>query len=396
MKHPNQIPDRFLETSLWTLHKKGDRREASNYRPISIPHPIYRLITKIKKDELLYKLDHMIGHYQHGFRPGRTCGTGIFQVRRFRSKYKNPISLMLDVKKAFDSVSHTHLLKVLADLVDEDTYQLIKRLYINGTTGHILGTNRWYNQKCGVRQGYPLSPILFDIYLDSALKKVKVENNELMISFADDISLHGANMGAIKKLLKKVTTELEKIGLTIDPLKSEAVGKTENNQTHIKVGDKEVKLKNSGRLLGQYIGVTKQHCTKTPLEDLKEQIDILNQLPLTFLERVRVCNMVLIPKIVYRLETIEPNDTIIKQVDMMMKKFVKGVKGLMVGQADKTLYSKRGGLGLELMSVRWKSAYLLVCEKSIKLYPQQYDDSFLKGYKAIAKSVGVEVYNNQI
>jgi len=269
MKHPDQIPNRFLETSLWTLHKKGDRRKASNYRPISIPHPIYRIITKLKKDEVLYRLDKQIGQYQHGFRPSRTCGTGIFQVRRFRSKFKNPISLMLDVKKAFDSIPHTHLLKVLANLVDDETYQLVKRLYSNGTKGHILGTNKWYTQTCGVRQGCQLSPILFDVSLDSALKNVKLEKTELMVSFADDISLHGANMAATKKLLKKVTIELEKIGLTTDPQKSEAVGRTEHH-THIRVGEKDVPLQNSGRLLGQYIGTTTQHCTKVPLEELRE------------------------------------------------------------------------------------------------------------------------------
>ena len=76
--------------------------------------------------------------------------------------------LFLDIRKAYDSVNHTTLLTILSHLgMDNATIHYINKLYSNSTVA--LKWNGIDNQtisvKKGLRQGCPLSPILFLLYI---------------------------------------------------------------------------------------------------------------------------------------------------------------------------------------------------------------------------------------
>ena len=74
------LADEWKLANIVPVHKKGDKSEVVNYRPISL----LCIVSKILERCVLYKLsDHLIGlinSQQHGFIPGRSCTTQLVEV----------------------------------------------------------------------------------------------------------------------------------------------------------------------------------------------------------------------------------------------------------------------------------------------------------------------------
>ena len=88
-------------------------------------------------------------------------------------------------------------------------------------TGH--GTTDWFQIRKGIRQGYILSPCLFNLYaeyilrnagLDEAQAGIKIaERNINNLRYTDDTTLMAESEEELKSLLMKVKEESEKVGL---------------------------------------------------------------------------------------------------------------------------------------------------------------------------------------
>ena len=91
-------------------------------------------------------------------------------------------------------------------------------------TGH--GTTDWFQIGKGVRQGYILSPCLFNLYaeyimrnagLEEAQAGIKVVGRNInKLSYADDTTLRAESKEELKSLLMKVKEESEKVGLKLN------------------------------------------------------------------------------------------------------------------------------------------------------------------------------------
>ena len=75
----------------------------------------------------------------------------------------------MDAEKAFDKIQHQFMIKTLQKAGIEGTYlNIIKALYDKPTANIILNGKklRAFPLKSGIRQGCPLSPLLFTIVLE--------------------------------------------------------------------------------------------------------------------------------------------------------------------------------------------------------------------------------------
>ncbi len=102
-------------------HKKGcydnpDKHDPINYRPISLTCICCKLLEHIISSNIMSHLDtnNILYDLQHGFRPARSCETQLvsFLQNLTQSNNQNIQTdvIIMDFAKAFDKVSHRHLL----------------------------------------------------------------------------------------------------------------------------------------------------------------------------------------------------------------------------------------------------------------------------------------------
>ena len=68
-----RIPDQWRSSRTVILHKKGDRDDLRNYRPISLLSVLYKLYMKIILTRISRTLDEAQPYEQAGFRQGFSC-----------------------------------------------------------------------------------------------------------------------------------------------------------------------------------------------------------------------------------------------------------------------------------------------------------------------------------
>ena len=91
-------------------------------------------------------------------------------------------------------------------------------------TGH--GTTDWFQIGKGVRQGYILSPCLFNFYAEYIMRNAGLEEAQAGIKiarrninnlrYADDTTLMAESEEELKSLLMKMKEESEKVGLKLN------------------------------------------------------------------------------------------------------------------------------------------------------------------------------------
>ena len=99
-------------------------------------------------------------------------------MEKARKSQKNIYFCFIDYAKAFDCVDHNKLWKILIEKgIPEYLTWLLKYLYAGQEatvrTGH--GTTDWLQIGKGVRQGYIMSPSLFNLYAEYIMRNTGLE-----------------------------------------------------------------------------------------------------------------------------------------------------------------------------------------------------------------------------
>ena len=135
-------------------------------------------------------------------------------------------------------------------------------------TGH--GTTDWFQRGKGVRQGYLLSPCLFNLHaeyimqnarLGEAQAGIKIAGRDINnLRYADDTTLMAESEEELKNLLIKVKEESEKAGLKLNIQKTKIMASGPITSWLI---DGET----SGNSVRLYFGGLQNHCTAMKLKD---------------------------------------------------------------------------------------------------------------------------------
>ena len=189
------IPEDFNHGLLFLI-PKTDSGLPLDTRPISVTNAINRIIAKLAVQAITPAVQHLIDRAQKGFIPGRQGGDHINTLndRFYRAVEEGDdhYILFMDTRKAFDSISHEYIHEVLKKFGLPTWFlTLVKNLLRNVLVNPVLGgeSDIWIPIKQGVKQGCPLSPIIFAIVVDPLLRALREYTHCDAYAFADDLAI---------------------------------------------------------------------------------------------------------------------------------------------------------------------------------------------------------------
>jgi len=206
-------------------------------------------------NRLANQAEQILEEEQAGFRPQRSTTEQIFNLRLLVEKHLEHQNELfhnfIDFKKAFDRVWHDGLWRVLKEYnIDNRLIEVIKSLYDEATSTVLLNGNvdEFFRTTVGVRQGCPLSPVLFNIFLEKimqtalssdarsesdcsavdAMKEAPAHLSSVSIGgrplcnlrFADDIDLLGSSEEELQRLTERLEKTAAAYGMEISSEKS--------------------------------------------------------------------------------------------------------------------------------------------------------------------------------
>ena len=168
-------PKSWRRIRIQVIHKKGDREDAGNYRPICGLPILYKLFATVLYARLAPELHKVQPPDQAGFRPNHRCEDHLMVYRVLEQRCREwniPLYIStIDFTKAFDSIKHSAIWKSLKHYGVKPAYvRLLQRLY-SQQEGTVLTDKEsdLFSIKRGTKQGDPLSSLLFNTVLQYSL-----------------------------------------------------------------------------------------------------------------------------------------------------------------------------------------------------------------------------------
>ncbi|CAH2300847.1 Hypothetical predicted protein [Pelobates cultripes] len=206
------LPPSMRTSALILLSKPNvlDTADVGNWRPISLLNVDRKVLAKILMKRVQGLARRVLSTSQYCSIEGRTVFDAVFEVREALEKCRDGergiYLLALDQSKAFDRVDHRYLWSVLRKYgLPGKLVNWIITLYrgaesfalVNGWRG------RTFRIRSGVRQGCPLSPLLYVFAVDPFIRRVEAgtlqgvarapERPLRVVAYADDISIVVSN-----------------------------------------------------------------------------------------------------------------------------------------------------------------------------------------------------------
>ena len=207
-----KVPSAWKEAKIIPLHKGGNKLDMNNYRPISLLSALSKILEKVVHYQTYNYVEHkLLTVSQFGFRKQRETAQAVLAFMKNmkdNQDKKHHMAIFIDIKKAFDTVSHELLLQKLHIIGIRGTENDWFRNYLTGRTqSTVLGKNRSRKSTitCGVPQGSILGPLLFLIYINDMPNATQL----LSILFADDTT-YQISSNCILELEKRANSELLK------------------------------------------------------------------------------------------------------------------------------------------------------------------------------------------
>ena len=223
------MPTTWQASRTILLYKKGNENELCNWRPLTIASCLYRTWTCALASclqDINRTTTKLFDNNQKGFIKGidgclehsNMITEAICDANR---RNKDIYIATLDLKDAFGSVPHAYIKHVMREMnFPEEISTIIEDSYDNGTTRVRIGSKEsaLINIHKGVKQGCPLSPLIFNFCMNPLLSRIDEEGEGYYINencrltiqaYADDLVIFAdtreglqANLNIVEEFLR--------------------------------------------------------------------------------------------------------------------------------------------------------------------------------------------------
>ena len=275
------------------LFKKGDPALPSNYRPVAILPILYKLFSRMLCSRIKHTVVGQQSVDQAAYRPGFSTEDHLISLTLLLeacSEWSLPLWLgLVDFEKAFDTVEHAPLWDALEELgVQAEYVDLLKTLYCQQASTVLAGEeSRAFDLERGVKQGDPLSSLLFLAVMEIIFRRLKKRWGKLNLRrvgpyygvvideevdpltnmrFADDVLLVATSKGDVAKMIADLDREASKFGLKMHAGKTKILTSVASlRHSPVSCAGKDVQILQAGeseRYLGRKLSTDDYHNTE--------------------------------------------------------------------------------------------------------------------------------------
>ena len=341
------------------LPKKGkDLTILGNWRPISLSACDLKIITKAYANRLKVIMPNILCEAQAAYCPGRDISFNnrmLQYAKLFAEREGLDYSIVsLDAQKAFDSVSHEYLVKVLEVYgFPPEFLQVFRTLYKDLKA--VVQVNGFLSQefdiKRGVKQGDALSCGLFVLGIDPLLRNILANPNieSLLIpidngdevefkalAYADDVTVVCKNNESIQQIFSEYERLSLVSGLVLNADKTEVFNliASQNVRSRIRYLDRSFdldrveKIRICGIMLARAPPDEYKFNVLDRIERMESIVKGWGRRSLTLNGRMILAKTFLLSQIVYPAQSVAIGKKEIKKIEKLIYSFVNGARNL--------------------------------------------------------------------
>ena len=324
------------------LKKGKDKRKIGSYRPITLLNVDLKIGSKAIAKRVAKILPDIIGIEQSAFVNERYIGDAVRTVADliYFTKYKNHpgILLNIDFEKAYDSIDHDFLAKIIKSFNFGESFQKWVHVFYNNIESCVMNNGNstgYFPINRGVRQGDPLSSILFVIAIEVLLINIKEDKNIVGIEldhdntlklscYADDLTCFPKDINSAQHILQLLDDFYVCSSLKVNTDKTEAMwlGKVRNSN------DKPLPViwAESVKVLGIVFSYNEKLANARNFEDkitsLKQTLALWKNRDLTGIGKILIAKVFGLSKLLYITSMVTTPIAIQKKVNSIVHQFI--------------------------------------------------------------------------
>jgi len=279
----DEIPDILKQDKIiYIWKKKGLATDPKKYRPITLVTGLSKIIEALLNRRILKLIPNPSIAFQHAYTKNRSTTTALMALESLMSKnnYGCSAIILVDLKGAFETVSHTTMEKYLS-VFNTKISKLITS-YLSNRTARVLDDNfprdkpkLNYLPNRSTPQGSKVSPTIFAYnsglitkwFRDLCISPTDSKTFCDVIVYADDAAIYVTckNIKQLTKLIPKIIDTYSKIcntyGADLEPSKTEILvtKPTQENIQSLPILNVNIKLDTVVKWLGYDISISKKN-----------------------------------------------------------------------------------------------------------------------------------------
>ena len=360
-----RVPADWGRSTTVLIHKGGDTSDPSRWRPIALISTVAKIYTGLWADRLSSwaEGEELLSPGQKGFRPFDGVLEHNFVLQSALTASRRAGGglhvCFVDLTNAFGSLSHSYLWSVLLHLgLEPEVLLALQGIYERTST--VFTTEQGDSEPAptirGVRQGCPLSGILFALAMEPLVRALNGIDGVEALAFADDVALICRDEAALESALSALEEVCSWCGLQPNPRKSGLLSVGVPPPTAHLCGQPLPVVDETGsyRYLGRPVGHSRLSCPPLDvLTDAQRAAERVMASALAPWQKLDALRCSVMPRLTHCLRLGLLPKTALRRLDTELRWRVKGVLNLPARASAEYLYSgtAQGCVGVTELAV---------------------------------------------